>query len=230
MSSEINRSLDELLPQVAYELIVSEQEREALFRLRYIAYLKEEAVPPNDTGQLHDRFDDLPNSFNIGMKVGSHLVGAMRICVWSRQFRYETTPGLEVFREELASYLQPDAVMIDPNRFVVDVAFTQKQNAFAFALMRISFMACIKFQATIAIAAARREHCGFYIRSFGHKKVTEPRLYSGLIKPLALLVNDFPVNHQPTINKYPSFGLREDDLEKIFDSISRQCFSTERIR
>jgi hypothetical protein len=139
------------------------------------------------------------------------------MCVWSKQFSFETTPGVEAFEPELKPYLTENNIVIDPNRFVMDTPLTQSELGFSFLAMRISFMACIKFDATIAIATARREHCGFYLRSFGHKRVTEPRLYPGLIKPLALLINDFPVNRQPTIDKYPSFAPLGDDLEAIFD-------------
>ena len=217
--SELNRSIAALLPDTSYELARSEAEKDAVFRLRYAAYLREAAVAPNDDCKLRDRFDEQTNVFNVAVKLRGRLFGAMRICVWSQQFGSQTTPGLEVFREELAPYLHPDAVMIDPNRFVIDAEFTKNQKAYAFLLMRISFLACIKFNATFTIASSRREHSGFYRRSFGHRQITEPRFYPGLIKPLALLVNDFPINHQPTIDKYPFFAPQGDDLERIFDAI-----------
>ena len=219
IASEINRGIAELLPHTSYHLVISEPEKEAVFRLRYAAYLREEAVAPNAESKLQDAFDDRPNAFNIAVKVRGQLIGAMRICVWSRHFGFDTTPGLDAFPHELMPYLREETILIDPNRFVVDASITRNQASFAFLLMRISFMACIKFKATFAIATARREHCGFYMRSFGHKRITEPRLYPGLTKPLALLVNDFGVNHQPSVARYPSFRPLGDDLEHLFDAL-----------
>lgn len=88
------------------------------------------------------------------------------------------------------------------------------------AAIRITFMACIKFNATYAIVTARKEHCDFYCRFFGHEKLTEPRLYPGLIKPVALLLNDFRVNHQPATKILPYFAPQGDDLEQIFDRVA----------
>jgi hypothetical protein len=66
-STEINRRIAELLPMTRYVHMTSEQEKEDLFRLRYEAYLRENAISSNDLGKLHDKFDDLANSFNVGV-------------------------------------------------------------------------------------------------------------------------------------------------------------------
>ena len=47
-----------LMKRVEYRLMESSADREAIYRLRYNAYLKEGSINPNPSGLLIDRFDD----------------------------------------------------------------------------------------------------------------------------------------------------------------------------
>ena len=51
----------ELLDQVDYRLAETEAEKDAIYRLRYHAYLHEGAIEPHRDRKVTDRFDDMPN-------------------------------------------------------------------------------------------------------------------------------------------------------------------------
>ena len=57
----------ELLDLVDYRLVETEADREAVYRLRYDAYLNEGAIQPNLDRKVTDRFDELPNSWTFGV-------------------------------------------------------------------------------------------------------------------------------------------------------------------
>ena len=56
-----------LLDEVDYRLAETEAEKEAIYSLRYRAYLHEGAIEPRADQRLTDRFDNLPNSWLFGI-------------------------------------------------------------------------------------------------------------------------------------------------------------------
>ena len=57
-----------LMKRVEYRLMESSADREAIYRLRYNAYLKEGAINPNPSGLLIDRFE----ASGIGKRFHGH--------------------------------------------------------------------------------------------------------------------------------------------------------------
>ena len=56
-----------LLERVDYRLVLSDADKDAIFRLRYEAYLREGALAPNFAQRLSDRFDELDNTWTFGV-------------------------------------------------------------------------------------------------------------------------------------------------------------------
>src|SRR5260370_4670262 len=70
-----------LLDQVDYRLAKTEAEKEAIYSLRYRAYLQEGAIEPRADQRLTDRFDDLPNSWVFGIYIDGELRSSLRVSV-----------------------------------------------------------------------------------------------------------------------------------------------------
>src|ERR1700680_1143231 len=118
-TAALGRSSD-LLDQVDYRLVVTEAEKEAIYRLRYRAYFNEGAVEPHRDRKVTDRFDDLPNSWIFGVYFDGVLASSLRISVASPE--QPDTPSMSVFPDALEPDLAKGRIMVDPTRFVADPA------------------------------------------------------------------------------------------------------------
>ena len=177
--------LSNLLERVDYRLIESEEDREAIYRLRYNAYVREGAIAPNLAKRLHDPFDDAENAWTFGLYIEDKLVSSLRICVSSPAC--PMTPAVEAFPDVLGPEVERGRIIVDPNRFVADYECTRRFPELPYLTTRLSFVSSAYFDADIATASVRREHQAFYKRVFLYAQVCEPRPYPSLIKELSLM-------------------------------------------
>src|SRR5215469_13722570 len=80
-SSSLIDRIAQLLQRVDYRRADSPGEREAIFRLRYEAYLREGEIGPVPSKRFTDHVDDEPNTFNFGVYLDGVLAGAIRLSV-----------------------------------------------------------------------------------------------------------------------------------------------------
>src|SRR4051812_43838133 len=73
----------ELLDRIDCRLVESNEDREAIFRLRYQAYLREGAISPNLSGEFSDPYDDKENAWVFGLYIDDELASSIRIHVTS---------------------------------------------------------------------------------------------------------------------------------------------------
>src|ERR1700710_3246603 len=88
-----------LLDEVDYRLAETEAEKEAIYRLRYRAYLHEGAIEPRADQRLTDRFDNLPNSWIFGVYIDGELTSSLRVSVATSDD--PETPAVDAFRDIL---------------------------------------------------------------------------------------------------------------------------------
>src|SRR5882757_3261395 len=74
-----------LLSRVDYRRAETEEERQAIFRLRYQAYLREGAIAPNASESFADPLDDTSNAWIFGVYIDGELASSIRLHVASRQ-------------------------------------------------------------------------------------------------------------------------------------------------
>ena len=73
-----------LLERVNYRRADTAGEREAIFRLRYEAYLREGAIPPSTSGRFCDALDDATNAWIFGLYIEGELASSIRLHVAHR--------------------------------------------------------------------------------------------------------------------------------------------------
>jgi hypothetical protein len=190
----------ELLDRIDYRLAETEAEKDAIYRLRYRAYLKEGAIEPNRDRKVTDRFDEMPNSWIFGIHFDGVLVSSIRISVASQE--NPDTPSGAVFPDLLGPELNEGKIIIDPTRFVADPERAGRFVELPYMTLRLAYVACEYFHADLGLASVRAEHAAFYRRVFMHT-VSPPRDYPGLIKPICLLAIDFPSMREKVFARYP---------------------------
>ncbi len=208
----------ELLSRVEYRVARTEAEKEAIYRLRYRAYLHESAIAPRSDQRLTDRFDDAPNSWIFGIFIDGSLVSSLRISVATPDIT--DTPAVETFPDLLKPELDLGRTIVDPNRFVADPAREVKFPALPYVTLRLAYVACTHFKADLGTATVRKEHQAFYRRVFLHKVLCEPRPYPTLTKPLSLMAVHYPSMRERVYARYPMFRSTPIERSQLFEQKS----------
>lgn len=204
-----------LLERVEYRLAETAADRDAIYRLRYRAYLKEGAIEPNPQHIVTDRYDEAPNSWIFGIYLDGQLVSSVRISVGSQQ--HPLIPSTDVFPDLVEPWINDGKVLVDPTRFVADPLREKNFSHLPYLTLRLAYVACAHFNADIGLASVRQEHQAFYSRVFMHQPVSAARHYPGLLKPICLMAVNFPAMRDQVARRYPFFRSTQIERHRLFD-------------
>lgn len=219
-----DKTLD-LLSNVDYRIARSDDDREAVFRLRYEAYMREGAINPNISRIFSDDYDDSPSSWIFGVYLDDELAGSVRIHLADHP--NALCPSLNTFPDVLLPALDAGGVIVDSTRFVVNTELSQRFRAdgargLAYVTLRLCWMAVEHFQATHFLAAVRSEHQAFYKRTFGHKLMCPARPYAMLKSPIALMSVSYVEAAASVYERYPFFRSNAFERRMLFETVSEQ--------
>lgn len=206
--------LSQLVDRVTYKRAETDEERAAIFRLRYDAYLREGAIAESFGRSYSDRYDDLENAWIVGTYLDGRLASSFRLHVASADF--PEMPANQVFKDFLETYIDAGKTIVDPTRFVVDHEMAAQVPELPYLTVRIGHMAAEHFAADIVLATVRAEHQAFYRRVFGHYTICAPRPYPGLEKPISLMVLDYPAEREQIARRYPFFMSTPEERAALF--------------
>lgn len=209
----------DLLDRIDYRRADSDDDKEAIYRLRYAAYLREGAIAPNNLKELSDRYDELPNAWTFGIYVDERLTGSIRICVGTP--RHPLTPATNVFSDVLLPEIERGKTIIDPNRFVTDPEATHIFPELPYLAVRLGFTACAYFQADIGAATPRAEHEAFYRRVFRMSVTAPARAFPTLTKPHSLMSVHYPSVREQILWRYPFFRSTFFERRMLFERHER---------
>ena len=204
-----------LLERVDYRRADSAEERDAIYRLRYEAYLREGALKPDFTRKLSDRYDERDDTWTFGIYIGGQLASSVRLHIsvnGAADF-----PGAEVFPETILPELAAGKTIVDPTRFVADATCARLYPELPYVTLRLGFLAAEYFDTNYVLATVRSEHQAFYKRVFGHRPMCPPRQYLTLTKPLSLMMLDFPPAREQILARYPFFRSTFFERRMLFE-------------
>lgn len=208
------RSADPL-KHVDYRLAESPEEKDAIYRLRYRAYLRESAILPSESQRVTDRYDDLPNSFTFGIYVHGELYSSIRIGILTSEWR--GSPSSDLFADLLHPELDRGKVIIDPTRFVADPDKAKRFPELPYVTVRLGYIACGHFNADIGLANVRPEHRAFYRKVFLQQPWGEPRLLPGLLKPVGLMAAHYPSIREKVFQRFPYMRSSAFERRMLFE-------------
>ena len=208
----------ELLDRIDCRPAVSANEREAIFRLRYRAYLSEGAIKPSFARTFTDSDDDADNVWLLGLYLDGELASSIRLHVASAAL--PNFPSHKVFAEVLEPELAAGKVIVDPTRFVTDKRHSRDNPGLPYATVRLAWLAAEHFGAAHLLAAVRVEHQAFYRRTFNHHLIGEARPYPLLAQPISLMTVDYASVAGRVHRRYPFFRSTYFERRMLFDRAS----------
>ena len=204
-----------LVSRIEYRRADSEAEREAIFRLRYQAYLREGAIAPNHSGRFTDADDEADNAFIFGLYIDGELASSLRLHIGNKD--HPDFPSLHVFPDILQPRLDAGRVILDITRFVADERLSRLHRGLPYVSVRPTLLASEYFGVDDMLAAVRIEHQAFYQRAFGHQALCGARPYPQLSKPISLMSLDFPKASSGLYRRYPFFLSTRGEQQMVFE-------------
>jgi hypothetical protein len=203
-----------LMARVDCHPVVAAAELDEVFRLRYDAYLREDAIEATAHQRLTDRYEGLPNAHTFAIRIDGRLASSIRIHVASQSC--PTSPAVEWYDDVLMPEIEAGKVIIDPNRFVADAEAARAIPELPYVTVRLGFVAALHFNADIVTATVRGEHMAFYRRVFGLAIDCPPRINPPLTVPFGLMtIREFSTREQ-VMNRYPCFQSTPEERQRLF--------------
>lgn len=218
-ANSFSDSVSRLLDRIDCRRADNDQEREAIARLRYEAYLREGAISPNSTRRFADPDDDSENAYLFGLYIDGELASSIRMHVSTPE--HPDFPSLHVFADVLQPYLDAGKTIIDTTRFVADEKLSRRYRGLAYATLRVSWLTGRYFNADYSLAAVRAEHQAFYRRTFHHQLICEPRAYPRLDKPICLMTIPYRAVAEDVQRRYPFFRSTFFERRMLFERSPR---------
>jgi len=215
ITDKFSERVAKLLEKVDCRHADSAKERDAIFRLRYQAYLREGTILPNSSGTFSDTYDETDNVYLFGVYIDGALASSIRIHVASQKHPY--FPSFEVFSDVLQPKLDAGKIIIDATRFVADEALSRSYRALPYATVRLNWLAAGYFANGYSLAAIRSEHQAFYRRTFGLDLICDSRPYPHLAKPICLMANDYRTVADEVHRRYPFFRSTFFERRMLFE-------------
>jgi hypothetical protein len=103
---------------VVYRRADPGEQREAIYRLRHNAYLREGAISADSSGTFSDPYDETDNAYLFGVYIDDQLASSLRLHAASKE--HPDMPSLRVFPGYLQPELDAGKVLIDSTYFVAD--------------------------------------------------------------------------------------------------------------
>jgi N-acyl amino acid synthase FeeM len=192
-----------LLERVNYRRADSAEDREAIFRLRYNAYLREGVIPHSTSKRFCDALDDATNAWIFGLYIEGELVSSIRLHV--AHWKWHALPAFDAFSDLLLPEVAAGRTIVDPTRFVIDRSASRRYPELCYVTTRLAVLAAEYFSTDLLLATVRAEHQAFYRRVFGHRLACEPRHYPLLSKPICLMALDYQLACERLLQRQPFF-------------------------
>ncbi len=215
-SNSFSGRLAQLAARVEFRRADSDQERDAIFRLRYQAYRREGAIPENPSGRFADDDDEADNAYLMGLYLDGELATSLRLHIVSAEGAPDC-PSLHVFSDILQPLIDDGNVLVDTTRFVADERLSRLHRGLPLVTIRLCVVAGEYFGGHHLLAAVRDEHRAFYIRSFGSTVLCKSRPYPPLLKPISLTTVYFPTQGAELYRRYPFYKSTPAQRRELFE-------------
>lgn len=199
--------------------MVSAEDKEAAYRLRYDAYRRENRIPEDVSRISIDFADVLPNTDTYGIFISGRLCSSIRISVLTTAC--PKSPSVDVFQDELRRRIRDSAVIIDPTRFVTNAEAAEELPELPFLTLRVPAMACEHYEADECLSTVRLNHRAFYRRVFRATAVTEPIYYPPMNMQVQLMTSTPDDIRASLFARYPFFNANYVERRQIFGPPNR---------
>jgi hypothetical protein len=203
------------LEKVEHRVASTPTEKEAVYRLRYQAYLRNGLIEPHADERLHDeQYDDAPNAWITTTFIDGELASTTRVNVAAREGA--PLPSFAVYPDVMRPYLREGRVIVESTRTAARLDLAGRFPELPYITLRPTYLAADFFDADFAIATARADHVAFFRRVFGFAPWCEPREYPDFAAKVLCLGMDFHALRDGIEARYPFFRSTVTERDALF--------------
>jgi hypothetical protein len=204
-----------MLERVQHRPALDRADREAAYRLRYDAYLKQNLLNERLDSMLYDEiYDESPNSLTTTTYIDGELASTVRVHVVHDEAA--VSPALDVFPDVLAPLLKRRRIMIDPSRLAARAEMAGRFPELAYFALRPPWMAARHFKADYIVLSCAKGHEEFYRRTCGCETWAGPRNYPKVTAKVVCMGLEFADKGTSVEARYPSFRSTPAEREALF--------------
>jgi hypothetical protein len=209
----------EMLERVEHRPAMCEADREAAYRLRYEAYLRQNLLNERLDAMLYDEvYDKSPNSLITMTYIEGELASTVRVHVITDEAA--VSPALDVFPDVLAPRLGGRRVIIDPSRLAARADMARRFPELPYFALRPPWMAAHHFNANFIVVSCAIGHVGYYRRTFRAQTWSDLRSYPKVTAKVVCVGLEFAAEREGVEARYPSFRSTPAEREAIFGEFS----------
>ena len=220
-----HKSVFNLLEEVEYRAVETQDDLEDVFRLRYKAYHSKGYIASRADKQCFDDMDGEENSRIFGIYRNGELISSIRIHLIEKIG--QKSPSMHVFPEVLERKINEGSRFIDSSRFVIDPALDIGADNLYFVVLRISVLACVHHQVDYSLSLVRPSHGPFYRRYFGFDPWAEGGTFPGVTFGIDLFSANIAKVHDRVLHRLPFLHSLPAERRLLFDREigKRSCYS-----
>lgn len=191
------------------------EDRRAVYKQRYSAYVHEGAIFPSSSGIFVDRYDDLTTSILIGVyNAEDEVAGSLRFSVQpprsSKHGLPPSCPELLIFHDVFDELEIDNRPIASGSRFAIRHEH-QNRAKISLLLMIAQTLAAKAVGAKWGIATARGTHLRFYERLLMMTPICAPRRMPGLNYDYSLLASNLDDNFEISMQRFSKNVVSEFD-------------------
>jgi len=214
-STGFSEKATRFLTCIQHRRVTQPAEKEAIYRLRYAAYLRRNLVTPREDGLLYDEnYDDTKDSFTIMTLLDGKLASTIRIHVNSGPDA--KSPTLDVFPDLVRPLLRSHFVIVDPTRLAASANLSKRHPELAYFALRPAWLAAEHFHADFMIVSASPDHEVFYKRVVGYETWSGLRSYPKVTAKVLCMGLNFQARRNEIEARYPTFRSTAAERDALF--------------
>lgn len=207
-----------VLDTAEHRCALTVQDKELVYRTRYIAYFRQKLIQSRADGRLVDEYyDNSPNHYNIMTFLDDEFVSTFRIHVGSGG--NAILPSLAAFDDVVTPVLRDGRVVLDVTRIATKLEYAGRFPELPYLTVRAVTLAAEHFQADVVVLTCFSEHQEFYRRVFGFESLCLPRAYPQFSRAVACMALDYRSEKERLEDRYPLFRSTEAERQSIYGPV-----------
>jgi hypothetical protein len=213
--SQFSERILRLLERVQHRVAKTPAEKEAIYRLRYEAYIRNDLIDPREDERLCDSgYDDDSVGLITSTHIDGELVATVRINIGAGADA--ALPSQRVFSDVMSPYLHAGCAVADFTRAAARLEASREFPELPYLALRPGYLALGHWDVDFAVATPRPEHSAFYRRIFQFSAWSEARSYPNVAPKVMCLGMDFQNVRDRVEARYPFFRSTAAERETLF--------------
>ena len=208
-----------MLERVKHRPALCRADREAAYRLRYEAYLRQNLLNPRIDAILYDEvYDESPNALTIMTYIEGELASTVRLHAMADEVA--VSPAHDVFPDVLGPLLRRRRVIIEPARLAARAEMARRFPELPYFALRPPWMAAHHFNADHIVLSCASGHEGYYRRIYHFETWSGLRSYPKVTAKVICIGLDFAAEQERVEARYPSFRSTATEREALLGALS----------